>query len=170
MMEECNKCSLGKNGKPVAGEGNKSADVFFIGQNPGKTEIKQGRPFVGKSGKLLRRLLDECLIDTDEVYISNLVKCLSEDNRPPFYDEIVVCSPYLLEEIRMVKPKLIVTLGKVVGDWFNHYKEWEWGKHYKERRWIGLFHPSYLLRAKQEIKDKWKQDLMKAVKDAECRF
>ena len=165
MVKICDKCHLKNNGSLVWGEGSLDSDVFFIGEAPGKNEAEEGRPFVGRSGKLLRRLIAECGIE--KFYISNLVKHRPPDNRNPFYDEILICSPYLLEEIRKVKPKLIVTLGRVPGDWYNHYHEWKWETYYPEKRWLPLYHPSYLLRVKQEVKEKWKSALINAYQNIE---
>jgi len=110
---ECKKCRLWKNRKnPVPGEGSLNAKIMFIGEAPGRMEDLEGRPFVGAAGKLLTELLNSIGLRRDEVYITNLVKCRPPQNRDPLPDEIDACSPYLDRQIRLIMPKLIVTLGR----------------------------------------------------------
>ncbi len=96
----------------VHGEGNESADIMLIGEAPGYYESVERRPFVGRSGQLLRRILAESGLDEKKVYISNIVKVRPPDNRDPFPEEILAFKPYLDAEIGLIKPKLIVTLGR----------------------------------------------------------
>jgi len=159
----CKKCNLKDNGKFVYGRGSSSAEIFFIGESPGKFESITGIPFVGRSGKLLSKILKEISIDENKVYISNIVKHRPPKNRKPFYDEIKACQEHLIAEIKGIEPKLIVTLGRTSGDWWNHYRPFEWGKYYSDRKWLPLQHPSYLLR-KRDIIPEWKAALINTIK------
>jgi DNA polymerase len=95
----------------VYGVGDPHADLMFIGEGPGFHEDRQGEPFVGAAGQLLTRLLAEIGLRRDDVYIANVVKCRPPNNRDPYPDEIDTCSPYLREQIALVDPHVIVTLG-----------------------------------------------------------
>lgn len=109
----CNKCRLSqKRTNAVPGSGNPNADIMFIGEGPGKSEDEQGVPFVGAAGKFLDELLAEIGMKRSDVFITNIVKCRPPGNRDPQDDEIAVCWPYLKEQVRLIKPKLIVTLGR----------------------------------------------------------
>lgn len=102
----CRKCIVNGLGKP-------GASIMFVGQNPGVEEDDEGKPFVGKSGRLLRLLCDAAGIPTSMVYRTNAVRCHSPGNRIPKHDEIVNCRPYLMQEIQELNPAVIVTLGQV---------------------------------------------------------
>jgi uracil-DNA glycosylase family 4 len=108
----CTLCRLA-NGRTqvVYGVGDPHADLMFIGEGPGFHEDRQGEPFVGAAGQLLTRLLAEIGLRRDDVYIANVVKCRPPNNRDPYPDEIDTCSPYLREQIALVDPHVIVTLG-----------------------------------------------------------
>ncbi|MGC8480602.1 MAG: uracil-DNA glycosylase [Acidimicrobiales bacterium] len=110
---ECHACVLATTRTTVVfGEGSSSAEVMFIGEGPGRDEDESGRPFVGRSGKLLTRLIEEELHRTrGEVYIANVVKCRPPQNRNPEPNEIASCAPYLAGQIAAIDPKVIVTLG-----------------------------------------------------------
>jgi DNA polymerase len=95
----------------VPGEGPLNAKAMFVGQNPGADEDEMGRPFVGRAGKYLTKTLDEFGIKREEVFITNIVKHVSPQNRKPYDDEVRACLPYLITQIRIIKPKLIVLLG-----------------------------------------------------------
>lgn len=99
-------------GKIIPGEGSLTAQILFIGEAPGRQESIEGRPFVGRSGKLLRQVLEQMSLSPDDYYISNIVKVHLPDNRDPTREEIAVFRPYLDTEIAMLQPKLIVTLGR----------------------------------------------------------
>ena len=86
---------------------------MFVGQNPGAEEDKTGRPFVGRAGKFLNKVLAKNGIRREEVFVTNIVKHISPENRKPLPDEIAACAPYLEEQIRTVKPKIVVLMGKV---------------------------------------------------------
>lgn len=113
QIKVCEKCSLHKGrNKAVPGNGSANADVMFIGEGPGKEEDKQGKPFVGAAGRFLNELLDSIGFDREDVFIANVVKCRPPNNRDPFPEEIKTCWPYLEKQINIIKPKLIVTLGR----------------------------------------------------------
>ncbi|BCU70277.1 type-4 uracil-DNA glycosylase [Stygiolobus caldivivus] len=114
QVRSCKKCDLWKTRKnAVPGEGNPQAEIMFIGEAPGENEDLEGRPFVGAAGKLLTKLITEVLgLKREEVYITNVVKCRPPENRDPTDSEILSCSPYLKAQIDLIKPKIIVTLGR----------------------------------------------------------
>jgi DNA polymerase len=108
----CRKCRLWQGAKhAVPGEGPSNSKVMLVGQNPGAEEDQLGRPFVGRSGKYLTKTLSEFGIKREDVYITNIVKHTSPQNRKPYPDEVVACLPYLEAQISIMKPKLIVLLG-----------------------------------------------------------
>jgi DNA polymerase len=110
----CDKCSLGTTKtNTVFGVGNKSADLMFIGEAPGESEDKSGIPFVGRAGKLLDKYLEAVGIDREDVYIANILKCRPPNNRDPLPEEQDVCMDHLREQVRLVKPKMIVCLGRI---------------------------------------------------------
>lgn len=112
-IKKCKKCPLYEHRtNPVPGEGNPNAEIIFIGEAPGYYEDKQGRPFVGSAGKLLNSLIEEIELTRDDVFITNVVKCRPPNNRDPLKEEIAACSPYLFRQIEVIKPKIIVTLGR----------------------------------------------------------
>ncbi len=109
----CTRCILHKSRvKSVPGEGPEDAELMFIGEAPGFHENQQGRPFVGAAGKFLEELLASINMTREQVYICNVVKCRPPGNRDPRPDEIEACRPYLDRQIELVKPKVIVTLGR----------------------------------------------------------
>jgi uracil-DNA glycosylase family 4 len=108
----CKKCRLWQDAKHgVPGEGPLNAKVMFVGQNPGADEDELGRPFVGRAGKYLTKTLVEFGIKREEVFITNIVKHVSPKNRKPYDDEVRACLAYLITQIRIIKPKIIVLLG-----------------------------------------------------------
>jgi uracil-DNA glycosylase family 4 len=112
QIYSCQKCRLWQGAKQgVPGEGPFDAKVMFVGQNPGADEDELGRPFVGRSGKYLTKTLAEYGIKREDVFITNIVKHVSPENRKPFDDEIRACLPYLIAQINFIKPKIIVLLG-----------------------------------------------------------
>ncbi|MEN3184563.1 MAG: uracil-DNA glycosylase [Atribacterota bacterium] len=152
-VERCTLCPLAKSRTQVVfGEGNPDALIMFIGEAPGEDEDRTGRPFVGKAGQLLTKILLSVGIQREEVYIANMVKCRPPGNRTPTLEEVATCFPYLEAQIAIVNPSIIVTLGsvstgylletkepmsKLRGQWFD----WRGGK-----RIFPMFHPSFLLR------------------------
>ncbi len=161
---KCQRCELCDNRtNAVIGRGNLQADIMIIGEGPGQSEDEQGLPFVGRSGQLLEKILASVGIDTEkDVYIANVVKCRPPGNRKPSAPEVEACKPYLLEQIRLVDPRIILFTGatalqaltgikqgitKVRGKW----QEWE------GRLCMAIFHPAYLLRnpSREKGKPKW---------------
>jgi DNA polymerase len=109
----CRKCRLWMGAKHgVPGEGPLNAKVMLVGQNPGADEDETGRPFVGRAGRFLTKVLAENGIKREDLFITNIVKHVSPKNRKPFADEVAACLPYLNTQIRFIKPKIIVMLGE----------------------------------------------------------
>jgi DNA polymerase len=124
---------------------------MFVGEGPGRDEDIQGKPFVGRAGQLLTRIINAMKFQREDVYITNIVKCRPPDNRDPGKEEIEACSGYLFEQIDMIKPKVIVTLGNVPTRFFlkttagitslrGEFADFE------EIKVMPTFHPSYLVR------------------------
>ncbi len=112
-IRTCNKCSLAYSRKnAVPGEGPYDAEIMFIGEGPGFYENEQGRPFVGQAGKFLEELLQSVGLKRTDVYITNVVKCRPPGNREPQEEELAACRDYLDRQIRILKPHIIVTLGR----------------------------------------------------------
>jgi uracil-DNA glycosylase family 4 len=108
----CRKCRLWQGAKHgVPGEGPLNAEVMLVGQNPGADEDESGRPFVGRAGKFLTKTLAEHGINREDLFITNIVKHVSPQNRKPYPDEVAACLPYLTTQINTIKPKIIVLLG-----------------------------------------------------------
>ncbi len=149
---QCKKCKLwtGRT-KVVIGEGNKNADLMFIGEGPGADEDASGIPFVGKAGKLMNMAFRGLGINREEVYIANVVKCRPPGNRNPEVDEAKACLDYLRNQVILVKPKIIVLLGSVA---LKNILGNEYGITSARGKWIeknGIlymptFHPAALLR------------------------
>jgi uracil-DNA glycosylase family 4 len=152
-VKGCTKCRLSETRtQTVFGEGDPDASIFFIGEGPGENEDLAGRPFVGKAGQLLEKMINAMGLKREQVFIANIVKCRPPGNRAPAPDETSACTPYLVQQIELVRPKVIVTLGlpaarfmlgstqsmgRLRGNWFA---------------WRGIslmptFHPSYVLRS-----------------------
>ena len=113
VIHSCTLCTLHQGRtQAVPGEGPPSADIMFIGEGPGFHEDRQGRPFVGAAGKFLEELLASIGLTREQVYIANVVKCRPPGNRDPLPDELSACEPYLERQIQLIKPKVIVTLGR----------------------------------------------------------
>jgi len=109
----CRGCELWRQRRnPVPGEGNVDAAVMFVGEAPGYWEDVKGRPFVGAAGKLLDELLSEIRLSRGDIYIANLLKCRPPENRDPLPDEVAACTPFLNRQIQIIRPRLIVTLGR----------------------------------------------------------
>ena len=110
---ECKKCSLYKNRNyPVIGKGSHDAEIMFIGEAPGAQEDKTGHPFCGRAGEILDELLNSVSIKRQDIYICNILKCKPPLNRDPEIEEIKACSPYLERQIKIIKPKIICSLGR----------------------------------------------------------
>jgi uracil-DNA glycosylase len=112
QIYSCSRCRLWQGAKHgVPGEGPLNAKVMLVGQNPGADEDELGRPFVGRAGKFLTKMLTEHGIKREDLFITNIVKHVSPQNRKPFTDEVAACLPYLTAQISFIKPKIIVLLG-----------------------------------------------------------
>jgi DNA polymerase len=109
----CTRCKLARLGRTqvVYGAGSPRADLMFIGEGPGQNEDRMGEPFVGAAGQLLNRMLSEIGIAREDAYIANVVKCRPPGNRDPEPDEIEACTPWLVEQISLIQPRVLVTLG-----------------------------------------------------------
>jgi len=113
QVTKCQRCGLYKNAnRPVPGEGDPDAKVVFVGEGPGYHESQQGLPFVGVAGKLLDKLLQEIGFDRKDVWVGNMVKHRPPGNRDPLPEEIEACRPFLDEQIKIINPEIIVTLGR----------------------------------------------------------
>lgn len=159
---ECTRCRLHKGRtKLVFGVGNVNADIMFVGEGPGADEDKQGEPFVGRAGQLLNNMITAMGIRREDVYIANVVKCRPPDNRTPEKDECDTCSPFLMRQIEVIQPKIIVALGAVaaknllgVNDSMANLR----GKIYdfKGTKLVATYHPAYLLRDPRQKAEAWK--------------
>ena len=113
---ECQKCPLGKTRLNfVFGVGNEHADIVVIGEAPGADEDEQGEPFVGRAGQLLNKILEAIHFKREEVFICNILKCRPPNNRDPLPEEIESCEPYLWKQLEIIKPKMILCLGRIAG-------------------------------------------------------
>jgi uracil-DNA glycosylase len=112
-LHNCDRCKLAKLGRTqvVFGVGNPHASIMFVGEAPGFNEDQKGEPFVGAAGKLLNDLLQSAGLSRDQIYIANVIKCRPPNNRDPEPDEVETCKPFLLQQIQMIRPKLVCTLG-----------------------------------------------------------
>lgn len=153
----------------VFGAGDIHAELMFIGEAPGADEDAQGEPFVGRAGQLLTKIIEAMGYTREQVYIANVLKCRPPDNRPPLPDEVANCLPYLLAQIDLIKPKVMVALGatavkslldvqigitKMRGNWYT----------FRDIPIMPTFHPAYLLRnppAKREVWEDMKTVLAK---------
>jgi DNA polymerase len=160
-MGRCQRCKLYPGAKNlVFGEGSPSARLMFIGEAPGAEEDLQGRPFVGAAGQVLNNLLNKLGLQREEVYITNVVKSRPPENRDPELDEIAACLPFLKMQIAAIRPKVIVTLGKIATQALLGTKEpitkmrGQWQR-YEQIRVMPTFHPSYLLRLPKERIKTW---------------
>jgi uracil-DNA glycosylase len=165
---DCKRCRLHKGRTNIVfGTGNPKAELVFVGEGPGHDEDIQGLPFVGRAGKLLTQMIEAMGLRREDVYICNVVKCRPPENRTPEKDEIAICSPFLIRQIDVIRPKVIVCLGSVAaqtllgtnqslsryrGEWFD----------YRRSRLLATYHPAYLLRNPNAKGEVWK-DLQKAM-------
>ena len=153
IVQNCHLCQLSKTRKNIVfGEGDINAEIMFIGEGPGANEDQSGKPFVGRAGELLTKIIENVLhIKREDTYIANIVKCRPPNNRVPTAQEVKSCIPYLLKQIDIINPKIIITLGataynnltqdttpisKIRGEVLN----------FGNAKLIPTFHPSFLLR------------------------
>ena len=152
----------------VWGEGSLKSRIMLFGEAPGQTEAEQGRPFIGRSGQLLRDILSEFVNIEKDVFITNTVLCRPPENRAPTLEEQEACWPHLDTTLHLIKPKLIITAGRTSSDWLSRithqdYKIYEMQESQYDGLWflwLPLYHPSYLLRKRSEI-DRFKNTLQK---------
>jgi uracil-DNA glycosylase len=162
-LGECTRCVLARQGRKtiVFGEGDPNAELMFVGEGPGADEDEQGRPFVGRAGQLLNKMIEAMGMKREQVYIANVVKCRPPGNRTPEREEIETCSPFLLRQIAVIQPKAVVALGAVAarcllglhepmarlrGRWFD----------FRGTRLAVTYHPAFLLRDPRQKKETWK--------------
>jgi uracil-DNA glycosylase len=151
-VARCTKCGLSQSRKSVVfGEGSEGAQVLFIGEAPGEEEDQQGRPFVGRAGKLLDQLIARTGLSRGDVFICNVLKCRPPGNRDPLGEEVEACKGYLLRQIDLIQPRVICVLGRHANNTLFGTDERITKIRGQIREWQGItviptFHPSYLLR------------------------
>jgi DNA polymerase len=152
-VKPCTRCVLCRTrNNTVFGEGDVDAAIFFIGEGPGEDEDLQGRPFVGRAGVLLDKMIVGMGLRREQVYIGNVVKCRPPGNRVPAPDEVGACTPYLLRQIEIVRPRVIVTLGLSSAKYMLNTSSTMGRLRGIWQQWRGIklmptYHPSYLLRS-----------------------
>ena len=154
-VRQCVQCPLaGIRTLAVPGEGSADAGLMFIGEGPGHDEDLQGRPFVGRAGQLLTRIIEAMGLSREQVYITNIVKCRPPENRNPSGDEIAACAPYILRQLELIRPRVIVSLGNVPTHHLLGLKAGITSLRGTFQEHAGIpvmptFHPSYLVRNEQ---------------------
>jgi uracil-DNA glycosylase len=168
---DCTRCRLHQQGRKqiVFGVGNPNAELMFIGEAPGADEDAQGEPFVGRAGQLLTNMIKAMGLRREDVYIANIIKCRPPGNRTPERDECETCSPFLMQQIKVISPKAIVALGAVAaktllavnapmselrGNWYD----------FRGTKLAVTYHPAFLLRDPRQKKETWK-DLQMVMKE-----
>jgi len=165
-LGDCKRCKLHRTRKTIVfGEGNEKATLMFIGEGPGYDEDVQGRPFVGKAGQLLTKIIQSINLSREEVYIANIIKCRPPQNRNPEPDEIQNCHPFLMKQISVIQPKIICALGT-----FSAHTLLKTdakitalrGKLYNLEgiKVIPTYHPAFLLRNPEKKREVW-EDMKK---------
>jgi uracil-DNA glycosylase len=181
-LGDCTRCKLHKQGRKqiVFGVGNPHADLMFVGEGPGADEDAQGEPFVGRAGQLLNNMIKAMGLRREAVYIANVVKCRPPGNRTPERDECETCSPFLMRQIAVIKPKVIVALGAVSAKNLlainapmselrgRFYDFMPTGARSGDPSWQGsklavTYHPAFLLRDPRQKGEAWK-DLQMVMK------
>jgi DNA polymerase len=166
FVDGCPRCRLSRSRtRIVFGAGNPRADLMFVGEAPGREEDEQGVPFVGAAGQLLTRIIDAIGTKREQVYIANAVLCRPPENRNPEPDEVAACRPFLEEQIRLVSPRVIVTLGTFAAQVILETDEpisklrGRWHVAHGARV-MPTFHPAFLLRQPQRKREVW-EDMQK---------
>jgi uracil-DNA glycosylase len=159
---DCTRCKLCRGRENlVFGEGSPKARLVFVGEGPGREEDIAGRPFVGEAGKLLTKMIENGMgMKREEVYICNIVKCRPPNNRDPEKEEIETCLPFLKEQLRIIHPEGICTLGRIaaqglLGRGFNITRERGQWMSYMDIPLMPTFHPAYLLRYPAGKRQTW---------------
>jgi len=172
---QCRKCDLGSlRTNAVPGEGNPNARILFVGEAPGADEDAQGRPFVGRAGKLLDKVIAAMGLKRNDVFIGNILKCRPPENRDPRLDEIISCLPYLQRQIELINPEVIVALGahaartlldtnKSIGQLRGQFHEYYAGLGRAPIKLMATYHTAYLLRNYSEENRKRVWEDMKKV-------
>ncbi|UCF15576.1 MAG: uracil-DNA glycosylase [Phycisphaerales bacterium] len=157
-VRQCCKCGLNSSRtNAVPGEGNPDARIMFVGEAPGADEDAQGRPFVGRAGQLLDRIIAACGLKRSDVFIGNILKCRPPENRDPRAEEIISCLPYLQRQIEIIEPEVIVALGahaaktllnttKSIGQLRGLFHEYYSGIGRPPIKLMATYHTAYLLR------------------------
>jgi uracil-DNA glycosylase len=165
---DCTRCALsaGRN-KIVFGDGDPNARLMFVGEGPGADEDAQGLPFVGRAGQLLNNMIAATGLKREQVYIANIVKCRPPQNRTPEPEEANTCSPFLFQQIDVVRPEVIVALGSTAATYLLGVKSSLSGLRgrvhtCRDTKLIITYHPAYLLRDPRQKKEAW-QDLKLAM-------
>jgi uracil-DNA glycosylase family 4 len=159
---DCQRCKLAGTRKSIVfGQGNPHADLMFVGEAPGADEDVQGLAFVGRAGQLLTDIIEKGMkMRREDVFIANVLKCRPPENRNPETDEILACQPFLEKQIEVIKPKVLVGLGKFAGQWLLKTMDpisrirGRVGD-YKGIKVMPTYHPAYLLRTPSAKKDVW---------------
>jgi uracil-DNA glycosylase len=168
-LEGCPRCKLSKTRTHIVfGQGNPKAQLLFVGEAPGRDEDEQGLAFVGRAGQLLTKIIEAIGKTRDDVYIANVLKCRPPNNRNPEPDEVASCRPFLDEQIRLIAPRVIVTLGTFAAQAILETDEpiGRMRGHWRTARGVRVmptFHPAFLLRSPDRKKDVWED--MKLVRD-----
>ena len=162
----CKRCKLHRTRRTIVfGEGNERATLMFIGEGPGYDEDVQGRPFVGKAGQLLTKIIESIKLSREEVYIANIVKCRPPQNRNPEPEEIERCNPFLMKQILVIQPKIICALGTFAAQTLlktaSKISDLR-GKMFDLEgiKVIPTYHPAFLLRNPERKREVW-EDMKK---------
>ena len=170
FLENCPRCKLSKSRTNIVfGQGNPHAELMFVGEAPGRDEDEQGLAFVGRAGQLLTKIIEAIGRKREDVFIANVLKCRPPNNRNPEPDEVAACRPFLVEQIRLIAPKVIVTLGTFAAQALLETDESVGRLRGRWRTAHGVrvmptFHPAFLLRSPERKKDVWED--MKLVRDS----
>jgi uracil-DNA glycosylase family 4 len=165
--DDCRRCKLCTMGRSqvVFGVGNPKARLMFVGEAPGEEEDKRGEPFVGRAGQLLTKIIEAIGLTREQVYIANVIKCRPPGNRNPEADEVEQCEPFLFRQIDVIKPRVIVPLGKFAAqsllktmDPITRLRGRQFD--YRGAALIPTFHPAYLLRNPSAKREVW-EDMKK---------
>ncbi len=167
----CRLCPLAAGrSHAVPGEGSRATELMFVGEGPGRDEDAQGRPFVGRAGQLLTKIIEAMKYKREEVYITNVVKCRPPENRTPLPAEVEACGPYLCRQVELIAPRVIVTLGKTATDFFVPGRSSMGEKRGRFAKYGGIevmptYHPSYLVRneGNKELKRQVWDDMQKVM-------
>ena len=166
---DCRRCKLHEHRKTIVfGEGNSQARLVFVGEGPGADEDATGRPFVGRAGQLLDKIIVAIGLKREDVYIANIVKCRPPGNRTPERDEVDTCEPFLLRQLAFIRPDVIVALGSPAFQCLLRTREPITRARGEWREWNGIkvmptFHPAFLLRSPDKKREVWED--MKKVRD-----